>query len=361
MELKNIKVNALPAPTWKWLKLNSAEAAGLPAADAVLEPKASVEGGAHIYRLSSPCSCGCEGDPEFASVPTGMGAELSELGEPSVLCVAGEAGRASCSLTFDYADGQSAYNKIEIEAAEDSELTVYMACLSPAAAGGMSAVETKVLAGSGAKVKLVQVQLLGRGFAHLNNVGASLGAGASFELLQLELGADAVYSGARAELVGDGSAFDAAVAYYGRRRQRLDFNFVSDHYGKGTRCSMTADGSLKDGAAKVYRGTIDFKCGAKGAVGEEEESVLMLTDDVVNRSVPLILCSEEDVQGNHGASIGKPDEDILFYLASRGFTAEEASAMLARAKIDGLCRRIGEGQLTAAAEDYLEEVTANGE
>ncbi len=44
----------------------------------------------------------------------------------------------------------------------------------------------------------------------------------------------------------------------------------------------------------------------------------MLGDDVVNKTVPLILCAEENVVGNHGATIGELDEDTLFYFESRG-------------------------------------------
>ena len=73
---------------------------------------------------------------------------------------------------------------------------------------------------------------------------------------------------------------------------------------------MTADGVLQGGAKKIYRGTIDFKNGSAGAVGDEKETVLLLSDDVVNQTIPLILCSEEDVQGNHGASIGKLDDEL---------------------------------------------------
>lgn len=47
-------------------------------------------------------------------------------------------------------------------------------------------------------------------------------------------------------------------------------------------------------------------------------------DNVVNQTIPLILCAEEDVEGNHGASIGQLDEEMLFYLSSRGMSAESA-------------------------------------
>ena len=40
--------------------------------------------------------------------------------------------------------------------------------------------------------------------------------------------------------------------------------------------------------------------------------MLLVGDNMVNQTIPLILCAEEDVEGNHGASIGKLDENVLF-------------------------------------------------
>ena len=96
-------------------------------------------------------------------------------------------------------------------------------------------------------------------------------------------------------------------------------------------------------------------------MGDEKETVLLLSDDVVNQTIPLILCSEEDVQGNHGASIGKLDENLLFYLCSRGFTEQEAVDMMAKAKIDALCRRIEDEDTVQLVQRYLEGVMHDGE
>ena len=89
--------------------------------------------------------------------------------------------------------------------------------------------------------------------------------------------------------------------------------------------------------------------------------MLLVSDDVVNQSIPLILCSEEDVQGNHGASIGKLDEDLLFYMMSRGFSESDAIDMMAKAKIEGICRRIEDEETVQLVERYLEGVIADGE
>ena len=119
---------------------------------------------------------------------------------------------------------------------------------------------------------------------------------------------------------------------------------------------MTADGVLQGGAKKIYRGTIDFKNGSAGAIGDEKETVLLLSDDVVNQTIPLILCSEEDGAGNHGASIGKLDDELLFYLCSRGFSEQEAVDMMAKAKIDALCRKIDDEDTVQLVQRYLEGV-----
>ena len=195
----------------------------------------------------------------------------------------------------------------------------------------------------------------------LNDVGCELGDNAAFELLQLQLGSKRIYNGVRTELIGEAADFNAAIGYYGRQEQTIDMNFIANHYGKKTTCEMTADGVLQGGAKKIYRGTIDFRNGCGGAVGDEKETVLLLSDDVVNQTIPLILCSEEDVQGNHGASIGKLDENLLFYLCSRGFTEQEAVDMMAKAKIDALCRRIEDEDTVQLVQRYLEGVMHDGE
>ena len=71
---------------------------------------------------------------------------------------------------------------------------------------------------------------------------------------------------------------------------------------------------------KVYRGTIDLVHGCKGATGAERETVLLANKGVDNKTVPVILCDEDDVAGNHGATIGHVRDEQLFYLACRALT-----------------------------------------
>ena len=63
----------------------------------------------------------------------------------------------------------------------------------------------------------------------------------------------------------------------------------------------------------------------------------------------------------NGASIGKLDDELLFYLCSRGFSEQEAVDMMAKAKIDALCRKIDDEDTVQLVQRYLEGVMADGE
>ena len=91
---------------------------------------------------------------------------------------------------------------------------------------------------------------------------------------------------------------------------------------------------MDDAARKSLRATIDLVHGARGSKGNESENVLVLGDDVVNKTMPVILCDEDDVAGNHGATIGHVRDEQLFYLACRGLDQNAAEDLFIRAKLE---------------------------
>ena len=107
-----------------------------------------------------------------------------------------------------------------------------------------------------------------------------------------------------------------------------------------TDTKISVSGVLRDRADKTFRGTIDFIKGCKTATGDEREDVLLMDEGVHNNTVPLILCAEEDVEGAHGASIGKISEEVLNYFASRGIAEDDVTELMAKSRIDAVAGRI---------------------
>lgn len=275
---------------------------------------------------------------------------------PQVLAVG--TGEHPAPLRLDVRDtGACTEQTVTLHAAADSD-----ACLVlTAAAAHPLALRLDAALDAGARVRVILLENPTQGATVRVETHATCAAGAKIEYLTILLGDGDLYADQRAELVGDGSALKADIAYFGRGTQTVDYNIAVNHFGRKTGSEILASGALADAAKKIFRGTIDFKRGCADSVGSENETVLMLGDDAVNKTVPLILCAEENVEGNHGATIGALDDDTLFYFASRGMDEKTAEHVMTRAKLERICRRIPDAQSREETENLLKTVMNDGQ
>lgn len=236
-------------------------------------------------------------------------------------------------------------SEVSFTAEENSSITVYELHRSN------SAVKLSFDIEKNASVKLVQLLNPTEKLRH--ETFANCSKGGKFQIMTIMTGDGDIYSDNRTELEGDSSSINAEVAYLGKNSQTIDYNIAVNHWGKDTHSEINAAGALMDSAKKVFRGTIDFKTGSSDSKGSENETVIMLGDDVVNKTVPLILCSEENVEGSHGATIGELDDDTLFYFESRGIGREEAERIMAYAALKRLIRLSGDKGFAEQAQNAL--------
>lgn len=194
----------------------------------------------------------------------------------------------------------------------------------------------------GAALELVCVQLGGETSAR--SIVASVGRDAVFKCTLVETGAKSA-STLLAELDGDGAKADVWSLYFADETDRLDMNYIIRQKGKNTDAVMEVRGVLAGKSEKIFRGTLDFLAGAKNSSGRENEEVIVLSDETRNRSVPLMLSHEDDVDGHHAVSAGKIDEAKLFYLMSRGLSPAEAKTLLVEAALSPVTDRIADGSL----------------
>lgn len=104
-------------------------------------------------------------------------------------------------------------------------------------------------------------------------------------------------------------------------------------------------GALKDVSKKHFKGTIDFKRGSKKAKGNENEFCMLLSDNARSIALPMLLCSEEDVEGNHSSATGKVGDKELFYIMSRGIDKKEAMRLIVRARFNNILQKIKDENL----------------
>ena len=236
-------------------------------------------------------------------------------------------------LKYDYSKVEDAasVSRIIIDVGEASELTVICYLTGK---DGIGIQDTRIRAAAGAKVHLVQIYEAGAEARVISSIGGRY----EYKNKGIDMFVDAM-NRLRHD-VGRKSYLNIDNGYLMSGKGTFDINYIARHMGENTESEIRVNGTLRDQASKTFRGTIDFQKGCKGAKGDEREDVLLMDEDVHNNTVPLILCAEEDVEGAHGASIGKISEETLFYFQSRGVPESEIAELMARARIHAVIGRI---------------------
>ncbi len=309
------RVNEPPAQTWNRLRANGIT---------LTVPKLSREGDVYfaLPKLFSQLECGMgekvtdwvisqAADARYVEVPA-----HTVRTEPIV-------------VTIDTDKGEVADTGVMVRAG--ATVSIVVAAGGTDAAAATSASLLRVIAEEGTHVTITEVVGIGSSQQHLESVGVDADDDAHIEVRQYALGGGTVTFGTAVSLSGDRARTNVSLRYFANGKDHLDVNHVVRQRGKDTIAHVREHGILDDAAEKALRATIDLVHGARGSKGDEAESVLVFGDDVVNKTLPVILCDEDDVQGNHGATIGTVGPEQMDYLADRGLSRKDAEDLFVRA------------------------------
>ena len=384
---------AMPAPTWGWLKMNDTQIA-IPAGmarggDIVVEAaqeltstslsfegavaalqervdtargdaqdaRACIQavqeqhapgddlGDLNIPALSTYQERACKeelANDVSAAFTTGMGIDTRSYlnfaaGETLTLgCAEGTAQTATIRVSGE--QGATVAASIDAVAETGAHLTLAISLDGEADAAsdepGLVGSELRVFAGENARVDVTVYTTCDAPFTAIDDSGYVLDRNARVTVRHVVLGGGVTATGMAVDLRSDDARVDIDTRYLAAGTETRDFNYVVRHRGKKTISNIMANGVLAGTSKKCLRGTIDLVHGCKGSEGTERETVLIADKGVDNKTVPTILCDEDDVAGNHGATIGHVRPEQLFYLMSRGVSAEAAEKLFMVAKLE---------------------------
>lgn len=269
---------------------------------------------------------------------TGVGADmrayLNFLAGGTAVLATEEGEEAEATIRVTTHEGEASGASIDIVAAPNSTFSIALSLDSDADAPAFMGSTMRVFAGAGARVDITVYLTASDAVTCVEDSGFVLDEGARVNVRYVVLGGGFTATGLAADLRGDRSRIDVDTSYLASGTQQRDFNYIIRHRGRKTVSNMDANGVLTGTSKKCLRGTIDLIHGAKGAEGNERETVLLASKGVDNKTVPNILCDEDDVAGNHGATIGHVRPDQLFYAACRGLSQEQTEALFLSAKLE---------------------------
>ena len=211
----------------------------------------------------------------------------------------------------------------------------------------------KAKAEKNAELNIVLVNLMNIKSNNFLAIENDFGENAKINYTIVDFGGKHSITNYYSNLQGDNCDNQLNTIYLGKENQVFDLNYIGELRGKKSNIDIEVQGALKDISKKHFKGTIDFKKGCKKATGNENEACMLLSDTAKSIALPMLLCSEEEVEGNHSSSAGKIGEKELFYIMSRGFELKEAMKLMVRARFNQILEKIENEELR---EEILQEI-----
>lgn len=172
----------------------------------------------------------------------------------------------------------------------------------------------------------------------------------------IDLGGSIKIDNYYAELSDEGTINNFNNIYVGNNNDRIDMNYLVKLIGPEAKSNMEVQGALDDKAFKSFKGTLDFVKGAVNSVGKENENCVLLSDSVKSKSLPMMLCHEENVSGAHGVSSGKIDKEKMFYLMSRGLGEDAARRLIINANFTHIISNIKDESIKEEILNLIEKI-----
>ncbi|MDY3983036.1 MAG: SufD family Fe-S cluster assembly protein [Veillonellaceae bacterium] len=343
MDNNTLLFNELPRPTFRWLGMNHTEDSIQEGMEAAKITVYADEGVVSPLKTNDLMKADYEGANKTALE------EVAKHYTAGFHILVPEGQTEKVEIVFDVQTmSLGDKTRVFIEAEKGASLELLYVLKGTANKGHLNLL-TEVNAQDNAKVSIKKVQLLGESIQQIEHRYTKLADKSQVTYMSLELGGNDNILNYQEDLDGADCNFVQDIAYMGDKEQKFDISALMTHRGKRSNCDLHALGALNGHSKKTFRGTIDFLRGCSAAEGAEEDTCMLLTPNVHSNSLPLLLCKEDNVVGNHAASAGQLDKSKLFYLMSRGFSENEAKHIIVESMLRPLIDRIGKEDLEEEA------------
>lgn len=192
----------------------------------------------------------------------------------------------------------------------------------------------------GANLKFVELQSWGKHVWNFSHERARVERDAHLDWIFGAIGSRLTKNFTELDLAGQGSTGRMSGFYFTDGNQHLDHDTQQNHFAPNTSSDLLFKGALKGKSRSVWQGMIYVAPGAQKTDGYQANRNLVLSEQARADSIPGLEILADDVRCTHGATVGKMEEEPLFYLKSRGIPQKEAERLVVEGFFDPIMQRI---------------------
>jgi Fe-S cluster assembly protein SufD len=236
-------------------------------------------------------------------------------------------------------------DEAEVRVVEDFRGAPYMA----------SGVVEQVV-GANAHLRYVHLQRFSPDVWNFSTQRARLGQDATLRTLNVVVGGRVARNTIQVVLEGRGSQADLLGIAASNGRQHVDFETLQEHFGNGTRSDLVIHNALRDHSSANFTGLIRINKSAHQTQSSQEQKNILLSDHSKADSDPKLEIQNNDViRCTHGAAVGPVDQEMVFYLQSRGLDKTTAEQLIVEGFFQSTLRKLDLPAVEAAVWSAIAE------
>ncbi|MES0360371.1 MAG: Fe-S cluster assembly protein SufD [Anaerolineales bacterium] len=192
----------------------------------------------------------------------------------------------------------------------------------------------------GANLRFVELQSWGDHVWNFSHKRARVQKDGNLDWIFAAVGSHLTKDFSDLDLVGEGAIGKMSGFYFTDGNQHLDHDTQQNHFAPNTSSDLLFKGALQGNSRSVWQGMIYVAPGAQKTDGYQANRNLVLSKQARADSIPGLEIMADDVRCTHGATVGKIDENELFYLRSRGIQLPDAERLVVEGFFDPIMQRI---------------------
>lgn len=163
------------------------------------------------------------------------------------------------------------------------------------------------------------------------------------------------------ELLGEGGYANSKMIAVTTRKQEVGVNNRVTNHGKHTTGLINQRGVILENSELIFNGIGQIIHGAHGSKADQQNRVLIMSDQARGDANPILLIDENDVEAGHAASVGPVDPHQMYYLMSRGIPRKQAERMVIRGFLGAVLSAILAADVRNKLVEILERKLTDGQ
>lgn len=254
--------------------------------------------------------------------------------------------------TGDGAD-DIAYPRVIIDAAPGSSATIIEHHVTQGEHTPLTNSDTHVVLGRDAQLEHYRVYATDAGATHFDSLDIRQDQGSRCKQFTIALGGGLVRSTLEAHLDKPGASLDSYSLLVGHENRHVDCVNIVTHGAPDTRSSQTARAIAGDASRVIFNSKVIVDAGAVRAQSQQSCRGLLLSPTAEIDSRPQLEIHADEVKCAHGATTGRLDPDMLFYMLSRGLDRDTAQSLLVYAFLADVLTGMSVASARTAIENAL--------